>query len=340
MKNHNIGIVGATGAVGREVLRLLELRHFPVEELRLFASKRSEGQSLNFQERMLTVAQLKEHSFRGLDIVFFATDSHIAEKFVPLALKEGCTVIDKSSHFRMEANVPLIVPEINADILNAKTKLIASPNCSTTVAVMGLYPLHRLFGLKRFWVSTYQAVSGSGMKGEFELLHQVQDYVEGNDIHPHVYPHPILFNLIAQVDHFTPSGYTLEEEKMLNETKKIIGLPDLRASATCVRVPVLRSHSMAIHAEFEEPVDLDRARKALSQFPGLELIDDPEISEYPTPLNCTERFACAVGRLRIDSALDNGLAFWIAGDQVWKGAALNAIQIAEYLSDRGWLVEK
>lgn len=243
-------------------------------------------------------------------------------------------MIDNSSAFRMDDAVPLVIPEINPDALEKHQGIIANPNCSTAIALMALCPLHKTFGLRRFFAATYQAVSGSGAAAIGELKAQTQAWSDKKEPEPHVYPHPIAFNLIPEVDAFLDNGYTKEEYKMLNESRKILNLPALRASTTCVRVPVFRTHSIAINAEFAEPIDVNKARAAIEHFEGAELCDVPEKNQYPTPVGYTKKIACGVGRLRRDSAFENGLAFWVSGDQLWKGAALNAIQIAECLDKK------
>ncbi|HLS27413.1 MAG TPA: aspartate-semialdehyde dehydrogenase [Opitutales bacterium] len=337
---YKIGIVGATGAVGQELVRLLVKRVFPASEIRLLASPRSAGKEINYEDFTGTVQETAPEAFEGLDVVIFSASGGISKELAPEAVKRGAIVIDNSSVFRLDDDVPLVVPEINGDALAEHKGIVASPNCSTSIAMMGLYPLHRAFGLKRFFASTYQAVSGSGAEGMEELEKQVRAHVAGESLAKEVYPHQIAFNLIPQVDSFMDGGYTREELKMLYEGRKILGLPDLKASTTCVRVPVMRAHSMSINAEFERPVDLEKATAALAEFVGSEVIDDPETQSYPMPIFYEEKVKCGVGRIRRDSALENGLAFWIVGDQLWKGAALNAIQIAEALVERGLISAK
>jgi len=333
----HIGIVGATGAVGRELLDLLASRSFPESEVRLLASARSIGRAVDFAGRKLTVKEAKPEAFDGLDLAFFAVDGDTARTLAPEAVKRGCAVFDKSSAFRMKADVPLVIPEINLAAARAHRGIVASPNCSTAIALMGLYPLHREFGLTRVFFSTYQSVSGTGADAIAELEAQTQAYTRGQDSAPKVYPHPIFQNLIPQVDSFRPDGYTGEEEKMREECRKILGLPVLRVSATCVRVPVVRAHSVAIQAEFERLVSVEAARAAIAAFPGAELLDDPASRAYPTPLAFSRREKCGVGRIRRDTAFDNGLSLWVSGDNLWKGAALNSIQIAEAMIREGLL---
>lgn len=333
----HIGIVGATGAVGRELLDLLAARKFPAGEVRLLASARSAGRAVEFAGRTLTVQEARPEVFDGLDLAFFAVDGDSARALAPEAVKRGCAVFDKSSAFRMKADVPLVIPEINFAAARAHHGIVASPNCSTAIALMGLYPLHREFGLTRVFFSTYQSVSGTGADAIDELEAQTRAHVRGQDSAPKVYPCPIFQNLIPQVDSFRPDGYTGEEEKMREECRKILGLPTLRVSATCVRVPVVRAHSVAIQAEFERPVSIEASRAAIAAFPGAELFDDPANRAYPTPLAFSRREKCGVGRIRRDTAFENGLSLWVSGDNLWKGAALNSIQIAEAMIREGCL---
>jgi len=325
----SVGIVGATGAVGHELIRLLHEREFPFSSLTLLASGRSAGKEIRYADKVFTIQEATPEAFEGMDIALFSAGASISKVLGPEAVKRGCVVVDNSSAFRMDADVPLVVPEINAAAVRGHKGIIANPNCSTAIALMGLYPLHQAFGLKRFVACTYQAVSGSGVKGMMELENQLRAWSEGNTSDPKNYPHPIAFNLFPHVDVFYDDGYTKEEHKMLNEGRKIMSMPGLLASTTCVRVPVMRAHSIAVHAEFERPVDVAAARAAIAAFDGAELCDDPAHNVYPTPLQFSGKDKCGVGRLRKDSALDNGLAFFVVGDQLLKGAALNAVQIAE-----------
>lgn len=342
INNHHyqVGIVGATGAVGQEMFRLLLERAFPCAGLRLYASARSAGRVIERGGRKYTVEEAGPGIFADLDVAFFSAGGSVSRALAPAAVKAGCLVLDKSAAFRMDPAVPLVVPEINPQAIRRHKGIIASPNCSTVVALMGLYPLHRLFGLKRYFAATYQSVSGAGAAAVRELDAQSRAWAKGEPLPRKVYPHQIAFNVIPQVDSFGSDGYTGEETKMQQESRKVLGLPDLRVSATCVRVPVMRAHSVAVNAEFEKPVDLAAARAALAAFPGAELVDDPAKSVYPTPLAYSEKAKCGVGRLRLDSALDNGLAFWVSGDNLWKGAALNSIQIAEHMIREGLLRPK
>jgi len=335
-----VGIVGATGAAGQELLALLHERNFPMAGLRLFASGRSAGKEIQFRGRTLRVEEARTGVFADIDVAFFATSGAVSRALAPDAVKAGCLVIDKSSHYRLDPTVPLVIPEINPQDLRRHNGIIANPNCSTAVALMGIWPLHQRFGLKRYITATYQSVSGSGLGGVRELEQQVQAHVKGQPMEREEYSHQIAFNLIPQVDTFGPDGYTGEETKMRLESRKIMALPDLRVSATCVRVPVVRAHSMSVTAEFERPVSVAEARAAIAAFPGAQLVDDPAHGEFPTPLDFSRQVKCGVGRIRIDTAFDNGLSFWVSGDNLWKGAALNAIQNAEFMVREGLLRPK
>lgn len=334
-KSYRVGIVGATGAVGQELIGLLQSRQFPLAELRLMASARSVGRVIEFGGKKLTVIEAKPEAFEGLDLALFAAEGAIAKALAPEAVKRGCLVLDKSSAFRMREDVPLVVPEINLAATRGHRGIIASPNCSTAIALMGLYPLHRLFGVKRVFFSTYQSVSGTGADAIDELEAQTQAYAKGQPLTRSVYPYQIFQNLIPHIDSFGADGYTGEETKMREESRKIMGLPALKVSATCVRVPVVRAHSVAVNAEFEKPVDIASARAAIAQFEGAELVDDVANKVYPTPLDFSRKVKCGVGRIRVDTGWENGLALWVAGDNLWKGAALNSIQIAEAMIREG-----
>ena len=357
MRSYHIAVVGATGAAGSELLRVLERRNFPVASLRAIGSERSAGKSVRFRGESIAVEKLAEPSFNKIDIAFFSAGGDVSRNYVPIACQSDAIAIDKSSAFRMESHVPLVIPEINADDVRRHRGVIANPNCTTTVMLMALYPLHRVFGVRRVFAASYQAVSGSGVQGIEELTRQTRAAVREKELpgssasakatadRPSpatailateatadaVYPHPIAFNLLPHIDSFLESGYTKEEVKMQDETRKIMHLPTLRVSATCVRVPVYRAHSVAVTAEFVRPVSIQQAREILSKAPGLELVDEPHSNRYPMPLNVAEKDNCQVGRVRLDCALDNGLSFWVSGDQLLKGAALNAVQIAELL---------
>ena len=330
-RNPHVAVVGATGAVGVEMIKTLEKRNFPVGKLTLLASARSMGKKLKFRGEEIAVRELTKDSFKGVDIALFSAGGGISKEFAPMAARAGCVVIDNSSAFRMDDSVPLVIPEINASDVKWHKGIIANPNCTTAVTLMALFPLHRAFHVKRIFASSYQAVSGTGAKAIEELERQVGEIVAGKPVTKEVYPHQIAFNVLPQVDSFRSDGYTKEEMKMQNEGRKIMHHPAFRASVTCVRVPVYRAHSIAVSAEFEKPVTVEAARAVLSKAPGLDVVDDPEKKEYPMPLYTAEKYNCQVGRIRSDCALDNGLCFWVSGDQLLKGAALNAVQIAEEL---------
>ncbi|MCC5023816.1 MAG: aspartate-semialdehyde dehydrogenase [Candidatus Synoicihabitans palmerolidicus] len=338
--SYEVGIVGATGAVGQELVRLMHERNFPLSRLRLLASARSAGKTVSVGGKTLVVEEAKPGVFKDIDVAFFAAGGGVTRALADDAVADGCLVIDKSSALRLREDVPLVIPEINPAGLQTHGGIIANPNCSTAVMLMGLWPLHLAFGVKRIFVATYQSVSGTGAEALREMEGQVLASVHGDPIKHKVYPHQIIYNCLPHVDTFGEDGYTGEETKMAQESRKIMGLPDLKVSATCVRVPVVRAHSIAVNAEFERPVDVARARAAIEAFEGTELVDDPKNNRYPTPLDFAEKVKCGVGRLRIDTALDNGLSFWVSGDNLWKGAALNAVQNAELMIRNGWISPK
>jgi len=330
-KSYDIAVVGASGAVGAELLDVLKRRAFPVRKLRLLASARSAGKMMRFREEDISVQELLGDSFTGVDLAFFSAGGEISRRFAPIAAAAGAVVIDNSSTFRMNPDVPLVIPEINGTDARDHRGIIANPNCTTAVSLMALYPLHVAFGVRRVFASSYQAVSGSGSRAIAELKRQVSQAESNNPAAPEVYPHPIAFNVLPHVDGFLETGYTKEEMKMQNEGRRIMHLPDFRASVTCVRVPVYRAHSVAISAEFERPVSLQEAHAVLRKAPGLDVVDEPASNQYPMPIAAAGRDNCQVGRLRLDCAFENGLALWVSGDQLLKGAALNAVQIAELL---------
>jgi aspartate-semialdehyde dehydrogenase len=339
MKGYHIAVVGATGAAGTELLRVLERRNFRVASLRPIGSKRSVGKSVRFRDEPIPVQELGDRSFDKIDIAFFSAGGDVSRNYVPMACQSDAIAIDKSSAFRMDPHVPLVIPEINAEDVRQNRGVIANPNCTTTVMLMALYPLHRVFGVRRVCATSFQAVSGSGARGIEELKRQVADAEQdkklfsgpGSAPPATVYPHPIAFNLLPHIDAFLESGYTKEEAKMQDEAQKIMHLPELRISATCVRVPVYRAHSVAVSAEFERVISVEQAREVLAKAPGLELVDEPQSNRYPMPLSVAGKDNCQVGRVRLDCAFENGLSFWVSGDQLLKGAALNAVQIAELL---------
>jgi len=334
-QDKHIAIVGATGAVGEEMLNCLAERNFPMSKLTLLASARSAGQTRSFNSEEITIKELTHQSFEGIDIALFSAGGGISLEYAPSAAKAGCIVIDNSSAFRMDPDVPLIVPEINPEAAKTASKnIIANPNCTTIISLMALFPLHKKYGLKSIIASSYQAVSGSGAAGITELEQQNKLLAEGKKItseNMNVYPVQIASNVIPHVDVFQENGYTKEEQKMLFESQKILQLPELKVSCTCVRVPVYRSHSVSITAQFEQTVDVTGAKESYLNYPGVKLKDDPDNNLYPVPLDTTCKDDCLVGRIRKDQVLDNSLAIWAVGDQVKKGAALNAVQIAEIL---------
>lgn len=330
-RNPHVAIVGATGAVGVEMIKTLEKRNFPLSELTLLASARSVGKTLPFKGKEIAIKELTKNAFKGIDIALFSAGGSISKEYAPIAAAAGCVVVDNSSAFRMDDTVPLVIPEINAADIKKHKGIISNPNCTTAITLMALYPLHQAFGVTRIFASSYQAVSGTGAKALEELERQVGQVVRGEPVTKEVYPHQIAFNVLPHVDSFLDTGYTKEEMKMENEGRKIMHHAKFKASVTCVRVPVYRAHSVAISAEFEKPIDVAEALAVLQRAPGLDVVDKPEKKEYPLPLYAAGRYNCAVGRLRKDCAMENGLAFWVVGDQLLKGAALNAVQIAEEL---------
>ena len=327
-----VAICGATGAVGQEFLRILEQRDFPVRELRLLASKRSAGTTMAFKGEPLVVREATREAFRGVEIALFSAGASTSRELAPRAAAEGAVVVDNSSAWRMEPNVPLVVPEVNADDIRRHEGIIANPNCSTIQMVVALNPLHRASPLQRVIVATYQSVSGAGGKGIRELDQQLAEVVAGREPRAEVFRHPIVGNAIPQIDVLMDDGYYKEEWKMIHETRKIMHLPDLPVAATCVRIPVAVSHSEVVHAEFERPLSPAEARALLSEAPGVVVVDNPAEGLYPLPVDAAGRDEVFVGRIRKDASHPNGLAMWVVSDNVRKGAALNAVQIAERLN--------
>lgn len=334
MNKYNVAIVGATGLVGQHLIKVLEQRKFPMASLRLFASDRSAGKRLFAFHQETEVKETTPESFKGIDIAFFATESEISRHFVPIAVQAGAVVIDKSSAFRMESNIPLVVPEVNPEDLKWHKGVIANPNCSTIQMVVALYPLHKASPIKRVTVSTYQAVSGAGAAAIDELTTQSRQILDGQSTVPHVFPHQIAFNILPEIDVFMADGYTKEEWKMSEETRKIMHASDMAISATCVRVPVYTGHSESVQIEFSQSMSPEEARRILAQAPGIKLLDDPVISLYPQPWSATDTDEVFVGRIRRDSSHPQGLVMWIVADNMRKGAALNGVQIAEELIKR------
>ena len=334
---YTVAIAGATGVVGGTVRAILEERGFPVGELRLLASARSTGRRLSFRSVEVEVQELTVGSFAGVDLAFFAAGGSVSKEFVPQAVAAGATVIDKSSMFRQDPDVPLVVPEVNADRLAAHTGIIATPNCSTIQMVVALKPIYDAAGIERVVVSTYQAVSGSGQGGIAALDAQARQWAAGEPVQQRFYPHQIAFNVLPHIDSFLPSGYTKEEQKMVDETTKILADADLKVTATCVRVPVFGAHSEAVNVQTKRKLSADEARELLAAAPGVEVVDDPAELRYPLPLDAEGRDPVYVGRIREDVTVENGLDLWVVSDNRRKGAALNAVQIAEELVHRGLL---
>ncbi len=331
MSGRHIAIVGATGAVGHEMIETLVKRQFPVSSLRLLASARSVGQKLKFKGESIPVEELKSTSFKGIDLALFSAGASRSTEFAPHAVKSGAVVVDNSSAFRMDPKVPLVVPEVNPDDIRNHQGIIANPNCSTIQMVVALNPIHRVSKIKRVIVATYQAVSGTGMKAIQELEKQVRAWVKSEPLPREIYPHQIAFNVIPHVDVFFESGYTKEEMKMVHETQKIMHDDNIKVSATCVRVPVFRAHSEDIHLELEKKLTAQQIREILSKSPGIQVQDDPKQNKYPLAIQAAGQYDVFVGRIREDIALHNGIAMWVVADQLLKGAALNAVQIAEAL---------
>jgi aspartate-semialdehyde dehydrogenase len=336
-RSYSVAIAGATGVVGGAVRRILEERGFPIGELRLLASARSAGRRLPFKGAELEVQELGLGSFAGVDLVFFAAGGAVSKEYVPQAVAAGATAIDKSSVFRMDPGVPLVVPEVNAEHLAAHTGIIATPNCSTIQMVVALKPIYDEVGIKRIVVSTYQSVSGSGQGGIAALDAQARQWAAGEPVTPQFYPHQIAFNVLPHIDSFLPSGATKEEQKMVDETTKIFADPDLKVTATCVRVPVFGAHSEALNVQTWKKLTAGEARELLAGSPGIEVVDDPAALRYPLPLDAEGKDPVYVGRIREDVTVENGLDLWVVADNLRKGAALNAVQIAEELVRRGLL---
>lgn len=333
----NVAVVGATGAVGTTMIRVLEERGFPVTELRPLASARSAGREIDFLGKPFTVQELTEGSFENIQIALFSAGSARSLAFAPAAVEAGAVVIDNSSAYRMDPNVPLVVPEVNEEAIAGHAGIIANPNCVAAPLVVALKPIADAVGLRRVIVSSYQSVSGTGHDAIEELRAQTAGNLDGDEPPPSVYPHPIAFNVLPHIDAFEDSGYTGEEVKVANETRKLLGLPDLAVSATCVRVPVFQSHSQAVHIETIEPLTADHARQLLMVSPGVVVLDEPALNIYPLARDATGRDEVFVGRIRSDASHPRGLALWVVADNLRKGAATNAVQIAESLVMRGWL---
>ena len=338
MEGYTVAVVGATGAVGQEMIKTLEQRNFPVKKLILLASSRSAGKKLKFKGEEITVQELKPESFEGVDIALFSAGGERSREFAPEAVKRGAVVIDNSSAFRMEPDVPLVVPEVNPEDVEWHKGIIVNPNCSTIQMVVVLKPLHDVAKVKRVVVATYQAVSGAGAAAVEELKEQTRAVLEGRPVPPpKKIPKQIAFNCVPHIDKFFPDGYTREEKKMVNETKKIMHDESIKVSPTCVRVPVFVGHSEAINLEFERRITPQEAREVLSRAPGVKVVDDFENLLYPTPIDVAGKDEVLVGRIRQDDTIENGLNLWVVGDNLRKGAALNAVQIAELLVEKALL---
>ena len=327
----NVAILGATGAVGREMMKILAERSFPVEELRLLASPRSAGQKLLWQGRELTVQPAEDSAFEGMDIVLGAAENDIAKRFAPAIVKAGAVFVDNSSAFRMDPNVPLVIPEINPEDVRRHKGIIANPNCTTIISLVAINALNQDSPIQSIIASSYQAVSGAGAGGPRELMEEVDLLREGKPVHPQVFQYQIAYNVIPQIGGEAYEGYTSEEMKMQNEGRKIMHLPDLQVSCTCVRVPVVRSHSVSLVVRTREKISVQRARELIAAAPGCRLVDDLSSRRYPMPLDTSDQDTVFVGRIREDLTCDNGLNIWCCGDQVRKGAATNAVQIAQLL---------
>ncbi|MDD6966079.1 MAG: aspartate-semialdehyde dehydrogenase [Firmicutes bacterium] len=334
MKQYTVAVLGATGAVGQEMMKILSERNFPVGKLIPLASARSAGKTLKFRGEDVTIQEARDEAFEGVDIVLGAAENDIAQKFAPAIVKAGAVFVDNSSAFRLDPNVPLIVPEINPEDVKNHHGIISNPNCSTIITVTAVNALNAISPIRTMTASTYQAVSGAGAGGPIELMNEVQALGHGKTYEPKVFSHQIAFNLIPQIGGEQFEGYTSEEMKMQNEGRKIMHLPDLKVSCTCVRVPVVRSHSISVSLHFDKPISVEQAREAIAKAPGCKLVDDLAKKQYPMPLDTSDQDIVFVGRIRPDLTDDNGLCLWCCGDQVRKGAATNAIQIAELLIEK------
>ena len=334
---YHVAIVGATGMVGQEFIKVLLQRKFPVSSLQLYASDRSAGRKVYVGHQEIVVKETSNDSFDNVDIALFSAGSEISKHFAPLAAKAGALVIDNSAAWRMDSRVPLVVPEVNAEDIKKHRGIIANPNCSTIQMVVALYPLHKVNPIKRITVATYQSVSGTGIAAVEELTKQAKVVMDGGNVVPHVYSHQIAFNLLPEIDVFLENGYTKEEWKLVEETRKIMHAESLAVSATCVRVPVFISHSEAIQVEFTDYMSPEEARSILSKSQGIKVLDDPNVSLYPQPWLAAGTDDVYVGRIRSDASYLNGLVMWVVSDNIRKGAALNAVQIAEEAAKNSWV---
>ena len=336
-QSYRVAILGATGAVGTELLELLDSRDFPLADLKLLASPRSAGTTLSFRGETLSVEAVEASSFKGIDIVLASAGGSISKAWAETAIASGAVMIDNSSAFRMDPSVPLIVPEVNPEAAAHHRGLIANPNCTTILMSVAVYPLHQVQPIRRIVASTYQSASGAGARAMEEVKRQSIDILEGKDPKPEAFPYPLAFNLFPHNSPLNELGYCEEEMKMVNETRKIFGAPDLRVTATCVRVPVLRAHSESINLEFDAPFGVEKAREILSNAPGVTLVEDWQKNYFPMPIDASGKDDVLVGRIRQDLSNANGLELWLCGDQIRKGAALNAVQIAELLIQKNLL---
>lgn len=334
MKKYNVAILGATGAVGREMMKILIERDFPINELHLLASARSAGKVVEWNSKPIMIEEANEDAFEGIDIVLGAAENDVAKELAPAIVKAGAVFVDNSSAFRMDPDVPLVVPEINPEDVKLHKGIISNPNCSTIITATAINALNRISPIRTMVVSTYQAVSGAGAGGPVELAEEVEALRVGKPVAPKVFPYQIAFNLIPQIGGEAFEGYTSEEMKMQNEGRRILHLPDLRVSCTCVRVPVVRSHSISVQMRFAQPISVRQAQRAIAVAPGCKLVDDLNEQAYPMPLDTSDQDTVFVGRIRKDLTDENGLCLWCCGDQIRKGAATNAIQIAELLLEQ------
>jgi len=337
MKGYRVAIVGATGLVGQEFIKVLEQRDFPIDSIQLLASDRSSGKKLFVTHQEIEVKETAPESFKGIDIAIFSAGTEISRYFSPIAAQSGAVVIDNSAAFRMEPAVPLVVPEVNPEDIKWHKGIIANPNCSTIQMVVALYPLHKVNPIKRIIVDTYQAVSGTGSPAVDELTAQTRQVLDGQNAIPHVYPHQIAFNVLPEIDVFLDNDYTKEEWKMVEETRKIMHADNIAISATCVRVPVFTGHGEVVNIEFSHPMSPEEAKYILAQAPGVKVLDDPTVSLYPQPWSAAGTDEVFIGRIRRDASHPNGLIMWVVADNLRKGAALNAIQIAEEMIKREWI---
>jgi len=334
-KKFNVAVAGATGAVGNQMIRCLEEMNFPVHSVEFLASSRSAGRQLRFKGDLVEVKELKEHSFKGIDIALFSAGGGTSQKFAPLAAKDGCVVVDNSSAWRMDSKVPLVVPEVNSHAIAQYSEkgIIANPNCSTIQMVIVLHPIHKKYGIKRVVVSTYQAVSGTGKKAIDELFDQTRAIINFLDYKTHVYPHRIAFNCLPHIDIFLDNGYTKEEMKMVNETRKILEDDSIAVTATTVRVPVFFGHSESVNVETKDPLSAEDVKALLQNSPGVKVMDDPQKNLYPLATDAAGQDLTLVGRIRKDDSIANGINMWIVADNIRKGAATNAVQIAQVLAE-------